>query len=32
VRGEAVEAGNDVWYQLDDGSFVWSGAVKEVSQ
>jgi hypothetical protein len=31
VRGEPVE-GNDVWYQLEDGSFVWSGAVKEVAQ
>lgn len=30
VRGEAVEAGNDIWYQLDDGSFAYSGAVKEV--
>ena len=32
VHGEAVEQGNDVWYQLEDGSFVWSGAVKEVTQ
>ena len=32
VRGEAVEAGNDIWYQLDDGSFAYSGAVKEVAQ
>ena len=32
VRGEAVEQGNDVWYQLEDGSFVYSGAVKEVAQ
>jgi len=31
VRGEPVE-GNDVWYQLEDGSFVYSGAVKEVAQ
>ncbi len=30
IRGEAVEAGNDIWYQLEDGSFVFSGAVKEV--
>ena len=32
VRGEPVEEGNDVWYQLEDGSFVYSGAVKEVAQ
>ena len=32
ARGEAVEEGNDVWYQLEDGSFVYSAAVKEVSQ
>lgn len=32
VRGEPVEEGNDVWYQLEDGSFVYSGAVKEVTQ
>ena len=32
VRGEAVEQGNDVWYQLEDGSFVYSAAVKEVAQ
>ena len=32
LRGEPVEQGNDVWYQLEDGSFVWSGAVKEVAQ
>ena len=32
VRGEPVAEGNDVWYQLEDGSFVWSGAVKEVAQ
>ncbi len=31
VVGEPVE-GNDLWYQLEDGSFVWSGAVKEVAQ
>ena len=30
IRGEPVEAGNDVWYQLEDGSFVFSGAVKKV--
>ena len=32
VRGEAVEEGNDVWYQLEDGSFVYSGFVKEEGQ
>jgi hypothetical protein len=32
VRGEPVEEGNDVWYELEDGSFVYSGAVKEVAQ
>jgi hypothetical protein len=29
VRGEAVEEGNDIWYQLEDGSFVYSAAVDE---
>ena len=32
VQGEAAEEGNDVWYQLDDGSFVYSGAVKKVQE
>ena len=32
VRGEAVEEGNDVWYQLEVGSFVYSGFVKEEGQ
>ena len=32
VRGEPVEEGNDVWYQLEDGSFVYSGFVKEEGQ
>jgi hypothetical protein len=32
VSGEAVEDGNDIWYQLDDGSFVYSGAVKKVEE
>ena len=32
VAGEAVEEGNDLWYQLDDGSFVYSGAVKKVEE
>jgi len=30
VLGEAVEAGNDIWYKLEDGSFVYSGAVTKV--
>ena len=32
VVGEAVEEGSDIWYQLDDGSFVYSGAVKKVEE
>ena len=32
VRGQPLEPGNDIWYQLEDGSFVWSAAVKEVAQ
>ncbi len=32
VAGEAVDEGNDVWYQLEDGSFVYSGAVAEVEE
>ena len=32
ITGEEVDAGNDVWYQLDDGTFVYSGAVKEVEE
>lgn len=32
VRGELVEEGNDIWYQLDDGSFVYSGAVTKVEE
>jgi len=32
VVGEAVEEGNDIWYQLDDGTFVYSGAVKQVEE
>ncbi len=30
IPGEEVESGNDIWYQLQDGSFVYSGAVTEV--
>jgi len=30
VPGEEVEADNDTWYLLEDGIFVYSGAVKEV--
>ena len=32
VRGEMVEEGNDIWYQLEDGSFVYSGTVIEVEE
>ena len=32
ITGEAVSQGNDIWYQLDDGSFVYSGAVKDVEE
>jgi len=32
VSGEAAEEGNDIWYQLDDGSFVYSGTVKKVQE
>lgn len=32
ISGEKVSGNNDVWYQLDNGSFVYSGAVKEVGQ
>ncbi len=32
AAGEAVEEGSDIWYQLDDGSFVYSGAVKKVEE
>ena len=31
ASGEAVTEGNDAWYQLEDGSFVYSGAVQEVT-
>jgi hypothetical protein len=30
VAGETVEGSNNTWYQLDDGSFVFSGAVERV--
>ncbi len=30
AAGEEVESGNNVWYKLEDGSFVYSGAVKKV--
>jgi uncharacterized protein YgiM (DUF1202 family) len=30
VAGETVEGSNNVWYELDDGSFVYSGAVDKV--
>jgi len=32
VRGEPVEEGNDLWYQLEDGSFVYSGSVTKVEE
>ena len=32
IPGEAVDADNDIWYQLDDGSFVYSGVVTEVGE
>jgi hypothetical protein len=32
VVGEAVEEGNEIWYQLEDGTFVYSGAVKKVEE
>jgi hypothetical protein len=32
ISGEKVSGNNDVWYQLDNGHFVYSGAVKEVAQ
>ncbi len=32
IPGEEVESGNDIWYQLQDGSFVYSGAVKETEE
>lgn len=28
ARGEAVDADNDIWYELEDGSFVYSGALE----
>jgi len=32
IQGEEVDADNDIWYQLDDGTFVYSGAVKEAEE
>jgi hypothetical protein len=32
VNGEEVEAGNDIWYQLEDETFVYSGAVTKVEE
>jgi hypothetical protein len=32
ITGEEVEADNDTWYQLEDGTFVYSGAVEEVDE
>jgi hypothetical protein len=32
IPGEAVTPDNDIWFQLDDGTFVYSDAVKKVEQ
>ena len=32
VSGEEVEDDNDIWYQLEDGTFVYSGVVEEVEE
>ncbi len=32
IIGEEVDADNDIWYQLEDGTFVYSSAVKEVAE
>jgi hypothetical protein len=32
ISGEEVSGGNDLWYELDDGTFVYSGAVKEAAE
>ncbi len=32
VSGELVEEGNDLWYELEDGSFVYSGTVTKVEE
>ncbi len=32
VSGELVGEGNDLWYQLEDGSFVYSGTVTKVEE
>ena len=32
VRGEEVDEGNDIWYQLEDGNFVYSGTVTRVEE
>ncbi len=32
VRGELVGEGNDLWYQLEDGSFVYSGTVTKAEE
>jgi hypothetical protein len=32
IQGEKVNTDNDIWYQLEDGTFVYSGAVKEVEE
>lgn len=32
VSGEGVEGGNDIWYQLEDDTYVYSGAVSKVEE
>jgi hypothetical protein len=32
ISGEKVTGNNDIWYQLEDGNFVYSGAVQEVAE
>jgi len=32
AHGEPVAEGNDIWYQLEDGSFVYSGTVTKVEE
>lgn len=32
ANGEAVDGENDIWYQLEDGSFIYSGAVNKVEE
>lgn len=32
IEGEAVDGDNNTWYQLDDGTFVYSGAVTKIEE